>query len=177
MFALKQRIMDLQQQLAVQKQAIVATELIIRNNKELIRGINRSLSVTITALNTATTIALALAHQKHVIEKVESVNQTTSKLIKDSAERLKSQGSEIHKQAASTQLDIDSLRSAFSDLKIALFEMTEFRVKSLPQMSSTIRELDGVINQANTTLKILEDRGFQQKSIDSNIADSLKIDF
>src|SRR5690606_42135790 len=39
LFPLRQRILDLQQQLAVSQQGILALEVVIRNNRELIRGV------------------------------------------------------------------------------------------------------------------------------------------
>ena len=50
LFGLRQRTMDLQQQLAVNQQGVLATELIVRNNRELIRGVDRAVDVTVSAL-------------------------------------------------------------------------------------------------------------------------------
>ena len=58
LFALRQRTLDLQQQLAVNQQGVLAIEIIIRNNRELIRGVDRALDVTISALQVAVTVAL-----------------------------------------------------------------------------------------------------------------------
>ncbi len=63
LFPLRQRIQDLQQQLAVNQQGVLAVELVMRNNRELIRGVDRALNVTISALSVAVTVALALANQ------------------------------------------------------------------------------------------------------------------
>lgn len=49
-FPLRQRIMDLQQQLAVNQQGIVTLEVVMRNNKELVRGVNRARHVTVLSL-------------------------------------------------------------------------------------------------------------------------------
>jgi len=54
-------------------------ETIVRNNKELIRGVDRTLNVTINALSTASTLAIALQHQKKVLEGVNAVNNCNSK--------------------------------------------------------------------------------------------------
>ena len=88
LFPLRQRIMDLQQQLAVNQQGVLAAEIIIRNNKELIRGVNRALNVTVSALQVGVTVAVALANQKDTLDKVNSVNDTTSDLIASTAARL-----------------------------------------------------------------------------------------
>jgi uncharacterized protein YaaN involved in tellurite resistance len=142
LFNLRQRTMDLQQQLAVNQQGVLATELIIRNNRELIRGVDRAIDVTVSALQVAVTVALALAHQKIVLDKVEAINRTTSDLIAGTAERLRTQGTEIHRQASSTMLDMESLRSAFANIAGALDEISRYRREALPQMASNILELD-----------------------------------
>ena len=148
LFPLRQRIIDLQQQLAVNQQGVLVTEGIIRNNKELVRGVNRTLHVTVSALNVGATLAIALANQKSVLEKVESVNKTTGDLIAGTAERLKTQGAQIHKQAASAMIDIDQLKQAFSDIKDAMQDIATFRMNALPQMAQSVAELDRVTTEA-----------------------------
>ena len=51
LFSLRQHIQDLQQQLAVNQQGVLAMEIVIRNNKELIRGVNRALNVNLPHTN------------------------------------------------------------------------------------------------------------------------------
>lgn len=157
LFPLRQRIIDLQQQLAVSQQGVIATEIIMRNNKELARGVNRALNVTITALETAATVAMALANQKIVLDKVNSVSKTTSDLIAGTAARLKTQGTEIHKQASSAQINLESLKSAFADLKIAMEDVSTFRLNALPQMANTILELDKISGDAEKTIVKMEE--------------------
>ncbi len=157
LFPLRQRIIDIQQQLAVSQQGVIATEIIMRNNKELARGVNRALNVTVTALETAATVAMALANQKIVLDKVNAVSQTTSDLIAGTAARLKTQGVEIHKQASTAQLNLDSLRSAFADLKIAMEDVSTFRLNALPQMANTILELDKISGEAEKTIVKMEE--------------------
>lgn len=153
LFPVRQRIIDLQQQLAVNQQGVLAMELIIRNNKELIRGVNRALSVTVNALRVAVTVALALADQKIVLEKVGALSETTSDLIAHTAKRLQQQGVEIHKAAASAQLDMEALKSAFADLKTAIEDIAAFRRQSLPTMAANIQELDRLTAAAETAIK------------------------
>jgi uncharacterized protein YaaN involved in tellurite resistance len=156
LFAIRQRTLDLQQQLAVNQQGVLATELIIRNNRELIRGVDRALDVTISALQVAVTVALALAHQRIVLDKIEAINATTSDMIAGTAERLKTQGTEIHQQATGAMLDMDSLRTAFDDIEIALDEISRYRKEALPTMAATILELDHLTAQSEAAIERLE---------------------
>ncbi len=155
-FPLRQRIIDLQQQLAVNQQGILATEIIIRNNRELIRGVNRALNVTVSALQVGATVAIALGNQKDVLDKVENVNKTTSDLIAGTANRLKTQGAAIHKQAASAQLDMEKLRGAFADIKIAMEDIASFRMNALPQMATTVLELDKLTKDSKEAIEKME---------------------
>lgn len=157
LFTLRQRTMDLQQQLAVNQQGVLATEIIIRNNRELIRGVDRAVDVTVSALQVAITVALALAHQKVVLDKIDAVNRTTSELIASTARRLREQGAEIHEQAASTMLDMESLKSAFNDISTALDEISTFRRNALPQMASTIVELDKLTVEGEKAIERMEE--------------------
>jgi len=156
LFPLRQRIMDLQQQMVVNQQGIIAIELIIRNNKELIRGVNRTLNVTMSALKVGTTLAIALADQKIVLDKVNAVNETTNKLIADTAKRLKTQGAEIHKQASSTQLDMQVLHQAFQDIKSALDDISSFRQNALPKMAQSIVELNEISSNQEKVIQDIE---------------------
>jgi len=151
-FALRQRIMDLQQQLAVNQQGVLATAIIIRNNRELVRGVERAVDVTISALQIAVAVAMAVAHQKVVLDKVEALNRTTSDLIAGTAERIKTQGTQIHEQAAGTMLDMESLKSAFADINIALDEISRYRQEALPQMAHSIIELDQLTAEAENAI-------------------------
>ncbi len=155
-FPLKQRILDLQQQLAVNQQGVLTTEVIIRNNKELIRGVDRSLNVTMTALQTAATLAIALQHQKKVLKGVQAVTDTTNDLIVQTSEQLKTQGVEIQKQASSTALDIDKLRTAFQNVEGALHDITNFRRQALPQMAQSILEMDGLTKTMEDSIQKME---------------------
>jgi uncharacterized protein YaaN involved in tellurite resistance len=156
LFPLRQRIQDLQQQLLVNQQGYLTMEMIIRNNKELIRGVNRALTTTVSALQVGVTLALALANQKIVLEKVQAINTTTESLISGSAERLKMQGAEIQKQASSTQLDMDVLRKAFDDVTSALEDIDQYRQKALPEMAKNILEMDQMSAKAEAEIKKVE---------------------
>jgi uncharacterized protein YaaN involved in tellurite resistance len=152
LFPLRQRMLDLQQQLAVNQQGVLAMELIIRNNQELVRGVNRSLNVTVNALQTAVTVAMALENQKIVLDRMDAINQTTSNLIAGTAQRLKTQGVQIQQRAAATSLNMDSLKAAFADIHTAISDLSDFRQKALPQMASAVLELDRLSTDAKTEI-------------------------
>jgi uncharacterized protein YaaN involved in tellurite resistance len=156
-FPLRQRIIDLQQQQLVAQQAILTIEVIKRNNKELIRGVSRALGVTVNALQVAVTLALALANQRIVLQKIETVNRTTENLLAETSAQLKTQGTAIHKQAASAQLSMDTLRQAFSDVQAAIRDITGFRHEALPKMAESILEMEGMIRTTSEAIAKMEE--------------------
>jgi uncharacterized protein YaaN involved in tellurite resistance len=156
LFPLRQRIQDLQQQLAVNQQGVLAIEIIVRNNKELVKGVDRGINVTVNALNVAVTVALALANQKIVLDKIDAVNKTTNRLIAQTASQLRTQGADIHKQASSTQLDMETLKKAFVDINAALDDISTFRKKALPQMANTILEMDALTKATEAAIQRME---------------------
>ncbi len=155
-FPLRQRVMDLQQQLAVNQQGVLTTEVIVRNNRELIRGVARALNVTVPALNTAATLALALQTQKRVMDGVQKVTSTTEDLISQTAQRLKTQGVEIQRQASGSMLDIDKLKAAFSDIDAALKDLSSFRQQALPQMAQSIVQMDSLTRNMEQSISKME---------------------
>lgn len=150
LFPVRQRVIDLQQQVVVGQQGMLASEIIIRNNRELIRGVDRSIAVTVTALRTAVSVAFALAHQRIVLDQVAAVGATTTDLIAGTAERLRTQGAEIHAQAASATLDAERLRTAFADITTALDDISRFRREALPAMAQTIVEFEQLTSAAES---------------------------
>ncbi len=172
-FPLRQRIQDLQQQLLVNQQGILTLEVVVRNNKELIRGVQRSTDVTVNALRIAVTLAVALANQEVVLNKIQAVNETTEDLLTGNAQRLKQQGVEIHKQAASAQLDIKKLELAFKDIRDALEAVSQFRQKALPQMANNILAMEKMTAEQEEQIQKLENA----KKAKAAVQDDFQIEF
>jgi uncharacterized protein YaaN involved in tellurite resistance len=139
-FRLRQRITDLQQQLVVNQQGVLMFEVLIENNKELIRGVNRCKNVTYPALLIGITAAQALANQKIVLTKIQALDDVGNRTIAFNAKLLATQGIEIHKQAASAQLSDAGLAQAMKDAIKALDDVDSFRTRALEQMGTAIKE-------------------------------------
>jgi len=170
LFTLRQTIMDRQQQLAVDQQGILTYEIITRNNKELIRGVDRANDVTIGALRVAVTASLALTNQRIVLDKIMALNTTTSNLIEKNAELLRTQGVEIHKQASSAMLDMEKLKAAFANIHAAMDDIARFRQEALPRMAHTILELDTMTTEAEKRIKKMEEGDRVRPSISIEVS-------
>lgn len=147
LFPLRQRILDLQQQQAVCKQGILAIELIIRNNRELVRGVDRALNVTLSALRVAVNVALALTNQKLVLDHIDALNDTTNQMIAETANALRRQGTDIQKRAVSAQLNIETLEQAFEEMQGALDEVSSYRREALPTLQAQIDRMQTLNNR------------------------------
>ena len=156
-FPLRQRIVDLQQQLTVCQQGVLALEVIIRNNRELVRGVTRAINVTVSALNVAVTTALALANQRLVLDRIEALNDTTSSLIAGTAKALRSQGADIQNRAASTMLDMESLEQAFGDVLGAIDEVSRYRREALPRLDAQIERLETLAARGNEAITRMDE--------------------
>lgn len=172
LFPLRQRIQDLQQQLLVSQQGFLTIEMIMRNNKELMRGVDRAINVTVNALQVAVTLAMALAHQKVVLDKIQAVTQTTNQLLANTSERLKVQGVEIQKQASSTALDMDVLKTAFADINTALDDISKYRQEALPKMAGSILEMDQLAAEAEKAIERAERSHKAESSLKIEVIDN-----
>ncbi|MBE9914956.1 toxic anion resistance protein [Paenibacillus donghaensis] len=156
LFPLRQRVMDLQQMLVVNQQGIMAIEVVIRNNKELIRGVDRAKNVTVSALKIAVTVASALYNQKIVLKKIELLNQTTNELIAGTSRMLKNQGAEIQKQALEASISVDTMKQAFSDVLSALDSISTYKQEALPKMRDTINQFREMADNGERQIQRLE---------------------
>ncbi|AIQ74104.1 MULTISPECIES: toxic anion resistance protein [Paenibacillus] len=156
LFPLRQRVMDLQQMLVVNQQGIMAIEVVIRNNKELIRGVDRARNVTVSALKISVTVASALYNQRIVLKKIELLNQTTDSLISGTSKMLKNQGAEIHKQSLESSISVDTLKQAFTDVLSALDSISTYKQEALPKMRETINQFRELADNGEQQIVRLE---------------------
>jgi uncharacterized protein YaaN involved in tellurite resistance len=157
LFPLRQRIMDMQQMIVVNHQGVIAMEVIQRNNKELMRGVDRAKSVTISALRTAVMVAYALYNQKIVLQKIQALNETTSDMISATSRMLRDQGGEIHTQSVEANISVDVLKEAFEDVMAALYEVSSFKQNALPVMKHNIEQFRELAAKGEAAIKKLED--------------------
>jgi len=156
LFPLRQRIMDMQQVIVVNQQGVMATEIVIRNNKELVRGVERAQNVTINALRVSVTVAGALYNQKVVLKKIEMLNETTNNIIASNARALKDQGAEIQRRSMETNISVDTLKVAFADAMEALDSISTYKQEALPKMRDTINQFRELASRGEEQIEKLE---------------------
>ena len=158
LFPLRQRIMDMQQLIVVNQQGIVSLNVIRRNNKELIRGVNRAKNVTLSALRTGVMVASALYDQKIVMDKINILNETTENIIETTSHMLKEQGSEIQKHSAETMISPDVLKASFAEALQAIEDVSTYKEQALPKMKETINMFSDMANDGKKVVEQIETR-------------------
>lgn len=152
LFPIRQKRMDILQHLAVSMQGSMALQVLLRNNKELIRGVERAKTTTMAALRTAIVVSEALSSQKLVLDQIGAMNEVTNRLIESTSEQLGKQGVEIQKQATESAVNVETLEKAFQNIFKAMDAMDSYRAQALPNMQKTVESLEKTIDNAKNYL-------------------------
>jgi uncharacterized protein YaaN involved in tellurite resistance len=153
LFALRQRRQDIMTQMAVSVQGYMALDLVRKNNVELIKGVDRAQTTTVSALRTAVIVSQALARQKLVLDQITALNETTSNLIESTSNQLRIQGGQINQQAADSTIDIQKLQVAFDNVFQTMDAIDTFRSQAVDSMAATVTALEGQIQRAQPYLE------------------------
>lgn len=152
LFYVRQKRQDLLTQLAVNAQAYLALEVLRKNNLELIKGVDRATTTTVSALRTAVIVAQALINQRLVLNQITALTGTTGNLIESTSEMLRQQSTEVHDQAAGATVGLDKLQAAFANVYAALDSVDTYKLQALETMRKTIEALSVEIGKAQTYL-------------------------
>jgi len=162
LFYVRQKHQDLLTQLAVSIQGYLALDVIRRNNLELIKGVQRATTTTVSALRTAVIVAQALADQKLVLDQITALNTTTSNLIESTSDMLRQQSTSINEQASSSTVELDKLQKAFQNVYATMDEIDTFKVKALDSMQKTVTALSAEVERSQAYIdrvRANEERG------------------
>jgi uncharacterized protein YaaN involved in tellurite resistance len=170
LFYMRQKVQDLLTQMTVSIQGYLALDMVRKNNLELIKGVDRATTTTISALRTAVIVAQALANQKLVLDQISALNATTGNMIESTSELLKMQGTQIHEQAASSTIKIEQLQRAFNNIYEAMDTMSNYKVKALDSMGKTIDALTSEIEKSKTYLDKVRQEEVKEASKDISIS-------
>jgi uncharacterized protein YaaN involved in tellurite resistance len=148
LFYVRQKRQDLLTQLAVVVQGYLALDLIRKNNLELIKGVERATTTTVSALRTAVIAALALCNQRLVLDQVTALNTTTGNIIESTSQMLRQQTLEIANQAANSTIGIEKLQAAFNNIYATIDTIDTFKLAALDNMRKTIDILSTEVGRA-----------------------------
>lgn len=152
LFAVRQRVTDLLTQLAVSVQGYLALDLVRKNNLELIKGVDRASTTTVSALRTAVLVSQALANQKLVLDQIAALNTTTGNLIENTSQMLRTQSAQIQEQAGSATVSLDKLKASFDNVYAALDQISQYKAQALDNFSRSIGVLQQQVDGAQKYL-------------------------
>jgi uncharacterized protein YaaN involved in tellurite resistance len=153
LFYVRQKHQDLLTQLAVSIQNYLAIDIVIKNNLELIKGVDRATTTTISALRTAVIVAQALNNQKLVLDQITALNTTTSNLIESTSAMLRDNSVRIQQQAASATIGLPQLQAAFQNIYATMDAIDQFKVQALDTMAATIGTLETEVAKSQEYLE------------------------
>ncbi len=152
LFYVRQKVQDLLTQLAVTIQGYLALDIIRKNNLELIKGVDRASTTTVSALRTAVIVAQALANQKLVLDQINALNNTTGSIIESTSVMLKEQSSAVHEQAAGATIGMERLQTAFSNIYQTMDMISTYKLQALDSMQKTVEMLSTEVHKSQTYL-------------------------
>lgn len=153
LFYVRQKHQDLLTQLAVSIQNYLAIDIVIKNNIELIKGVDRASTTTVSALRTAVIVAQALGNQKLVLDQITALNTTTSGLIQSTSEMLRDSSVRIQEQAASATIGLPQLQAAFQNIYQTMDAIDAYKVQALDAMAATIGTLESEVAKSQAYLE------------------------
>lgn len=148
LFYTRQRTTDLLTQMAVTVQGYLALDLVKKNNVELVKGVDRASTTTVSALRTAVTVAQAMSNQKLVLQQITALNTTTAGMIDSTGEMLRTQTGAIHEQAASSTIPLETLQRAFQNIYETMDQIDRFKLQALDNMKQTVSTLSQEVEKS-----------------------------
>lgn len=148
LFAVRQRHVDVQTQIAVSVQSYLSMDLIQDNNLKLIDGVERAKTTTMTALRTAIVVAQALENQKLVLDQIDAVNSKTSAMIEQTSAMLRDNSARIQQQAVSSTISLETLQRAYDNIFTAIDDVERFRANANENFAVTITNLQSQLERA-----------------------------
>ena len=168
LFYVRQKVQDLLTQLAVTVQGYLAMDMVRKNNLELIKGVDRATTTTVSALRTAVIVAQALANQKLVLDQIGALNTTTSNLIESTSSLMKQQAGTIHQQATGAAVSLDQLKLAFQNIYETMDMVSNYKVQALDNMQKTVDVLTHEVDKSRSYLDRV--RGEQVKTVTESLS-------
>lgn len=153
LFPVRQKHQDLLTQLAVCAQGYLAMDVVRRSNDELIKGVERAATTTVTALRIAVMLATALDHQKKVTEQVQALRGTTERILLSNAEALAGQSGDIQRLAAEPAVGLETVRTAFQQIYATLDAIDTYKVRATESMARTVDALTAELSTASAHLE------------------------
>jgi len=175
LFYTRQRLNDLLTQMAVTVQGYLALDLVKKNNIELMKGVDRASTTTVSALRTAVTVAQAMTNQRLVLGQITALNTTTASIIDSTSELLKQQTGEVHKQAAASTIPLETLQRAFQNIYSTMDAIDTFKSQALVTMKKTVDTLSAEVDKSRGYIARAEGSAAAQLTAGTESSDPFRL--
>jgi uncharacterized protein YaaN involved in tellurite resistance len=154
--------------MAVSVQGYLSLDLVKKNNIELVKGVDRASTTTVGALRTAVTVAQAMTNQRLVLGQITALNNTTAGIIDSTSTLLREQTGQIHEQAASSTIPMETLQRAFQNIYDTMDEVDDFKVRALSSMKQTVDTLSAEVEKSKGYIARAEGQAQAQQKVASS---------
>lgn len=141
LFPVRQKHQDLLTQLAVCAQGYLAMNVVRRNTDELVKGVERAMTTTMTALRIGVMLSTAMENQRKVTKQVTILRGTTEDLVATNAALLGRGTDDVHRLAADPALGAETLHEAFQQIYRTLDAIDTYRAQATDSMALSVRTL------------------------------------
>jgi uncharacterized protein YaaN involved in tellurite resistance len=147
LFEVRQKAQNLRVQLAAADQGYLSMDLVRKNNVELMKGVDNTLTVTVSAMRTTVMVASALETQQQVLTATQKTREATEQMMLRNSERLRQQGAAIQEQAASPAISLEVLAESFGNIRAAIEDVETFRSRAVVEMAENNQKLDAQLEE------------------------------
>lgn len=139
---LNKKLRSIYEILAVTRQGIFSTNLLINTNEELIENITNVKVVTKRAIEIGVSMAVCLENQKNVINAVNETKKFANEIILQNSNKMKDQSLEISQISGSSTLDLEVLKTSFENIKEAINTMNLAKEQNLNKLRDEIKTFE-----------------------------------
>lgn len=176
LYPLEQKKSDLNTQIHVAITSYYGLDVIQKNNKELLRGVQRCQMVALPALNTSITMASALADQKNVHDTVGAINQTAEEMLNNVSTMVSSQSQQIQKSAQSETIKRKSIMDNYKKIEDALKKTSEYRLQAHAALKKDNEKMEELTKNAVSMMTANKRHTAEKLLADENHHSDLSLD-
>lgn len=176
LYPLEQKKSDLNTQIHVAITSYYGLDVIQKNNKELLRGVQRCQMVALPALNTSITMASALADQKNVHDTVGAINQTAEEMLNSVSTMVSSQSQQIQKSAQSETIKRKSIMDNYKKIEDALKKTSEYRLQAHAALKKDNEKMEELTKNAVSMMTANKRHTAEKLLADENYHSDLSLD-
>jgi uncharacterized protein YaaN involved in tellurite resistance len=122
------------------------------------------------------TVAQAMTNQRLVLGQITALNKTTTDIIDSTSTLLREQTAQIHEQAASSTIPLETLQRAFQNIYDTMDEVDSFKLRALDSMKQTVTTLTAEVEKSKGYIARAEGQAQAQAKVAASGPSLLALD-